>query len=265
MQRAPVSVAQAALWGDPGFPQQAVRRGWHCQPALGRLAAPVAPGLSPRAAFEGHVPAPGLPAESGQSGGQFQGRPSEVWSQWQSQHHGQQSGEQHAHQPAGQTEVFQVRGRAPSSLPTSAPAPLGVRPSPAQDACTSRPCTVWATPGPPSASADWTQRHSWPSLLGVCLAPLWPKKCPLGAPDGGSSPPAPPRPSAWARSPLQGKGETGNTCGDSRLTGPKAPSRGPPPPPAPAPPHQRRQHSSPRPKTQMSLRASRVAVSFQIS
>ncbi|XP_024905886.1 aryl hydrocarbon receptor nuclear translocator 2 isoform X7 [Pteropus alecto] len=46
-------------------------------------------------------------AESGQSSGQFQGRPSEVWSQWQSQHHGQQSGEQHAHQQPGQTEVFQ--------------------------------------------------------------------------------------------------------------------------------------------------------------
>ncbi|XP_047592183.1 aryl hydrocarbon receptor nuclear translocator 2 isoform X1 [Lutra lutra] len=46
-------------------------------------------------------------AESGQSSGQFQGRPSEVWSQWQSQHHGQQSGEQHPHQQPGQTEVFQ--------------------------------------------------------------------------------------------------------------------------------------------------------------
>ncbi|EGW14154.1 Aryl hydrocarbon receptor nuclear translocator 2 [Cricetulus griseus] len=46
-------------------------------------------------------------SESGQSGGQFQGRPSEVWSQWQSQHHGQQSGEQHSHQQPGQTEVFQ--------------------------------------------------------------------------------------------------------------------------------------------------------------
>ncbi|GAB1292299.1 Aryl hydrocarbon receptor nuclear translocator 2 [Apodemus speciosus] len=49
----------------------------------------------------------GLATESGQSGGQFQGRPSEVWSQWQSQHHGQQSGEQHSHQQPGQTEVFQ--------------------------------------------------------------------------------------------------------------------------------------------------------------
>lgn len=48
----------------------------------------------------------GLSAESGQSSGQFQGRPSEVWSQWQSQHHGQQSGE-HSHQQPGQTEVFQ--------------------------------------------------------------------------------------------------------------------------------------------------------------
>ncbi|KAG8516421.1 Aryl hydrocarbon receptor nuclear translocator 2, partial [Galemys pyrenaicus] len=46
-------------------------------------------------------------AESGQSSGQFQGRPSEVWSQWQSQHHGQQSGDQHPHPQPGQTEVFQ--------------------------------------------------------------------------------------------------------------------------------------------------------------
>ena len=56
-----------------------------------------------------------LSAESGQSSGQFQGRPSEVWSQWQSQHHGQQSGEQHSHQQPGQTEVFQVNQRAPPS------------------------------------------------------------------------------------------------------------------------------------------------------
>ncbi|XP_058854899.1 aryl hydrocarbon receptor nuclear translocator 2-like isoform X1 [Acipenser ruthenus] len=46
-------------------------------------------------------------AEGGQSGGQFQGRPSEVWSQWQSQHHNQQGNEQHAHQQPSQTEVFQ--------------------------------------------------------------------------------------------------------------------------------------------------------------
>ncbi|MGH0162269.1 UNVERIFIED_CONTAM: hypothetical protein FKN15_042612 [Acipenser sinensis] len=45
--------------------------------------------------------------EGGQSGGQFQGRPSEVWSQWQSQHHNQQGSEQHAHQQPSQTEVFQ--------------------------------------------------------------------------------------------------------------------------------------------------------------
>lgn len=56
-----------------------------------------------------------LSAESGQSSGQFQGRPSEVWSQWQSQHHGQQSGEPHSHQQPGQTEVFQVNQRAPPS------------------------------------------------------------------------------------------------------------------------------------------------------
>ncbi|XP_032247947.1 aryl hydrocarbon receptor nuclear translocator 2 isoform X2 [Phoca vitulina] len=47
-------------------------------------------------------------AESGQSSGQFPGRPSEVWSQWQNQHHGPQSAEQHSHQPSGQAEVFQV-------------------------------------------------------------------------------------------------------------------------------------------------------------
>ncbi|XP_054997847.1 aryl hydrocarbon receptor nuclear translocator 2 isoform X2 [Sorex araneus] len=46
-------------------------------------------------------------ADSGQSSGQFPGRPSEVWSQWQSQHHGQQSSEQHPHPQPGQTEVFQ--------------------------------------------------------------------------------------------------------------------------------------------------------------
>lgn len=62
------------------------------------------------------VLSPGLSAESGQSSGQFQGRPSEVWSQWQSQHHGQQSGEQHAHQQPGQTEVFQVNA-APAAFP----------------------------------------------------------------------------------------------------------------------------------------------------
>ncbi|XP_077569600.1 aryl hydrocarbon receptor nuclear translocator 2 isoform X1 [Stigmatopora nigra] len=45
--------------------------------------------------------------ESSQSGGQFQGRPSEVWSQWQNQHHSQQAGEQHTHSNPSQTEVFQ--------------------------------------------------------------------------------------------------------------------------------------------------------------
>lgn len=58
------------------------------------------------------------PAEGGQSSGQFQGRPSEVWSQWQSQHHNQQSGDQHSHPQPSQTEVFQVRrvqwARSPS-------------------------------------------------------------------------------------------------------------------------------------------------------
>eukprot|EP00063_Salmo_salar_P056965 XP_014031800.1 PREDICTED: aryl hydrocarbon receptor nuclear translocator 2-like [Salmo salar] len=46
--------------------------------------------------------------EGSQSGGQFQGRPSEVWSQWQNQHHGQQGGEPHSHPNPSQTEVFQV-------------------------------------------------------------------------------------------------------------------------------------------------------------
>uniref|UniRef100_A0A672ZQH9 Aryl hydrocarbon receptor nuclear translocator 2 n=1 Tax=Sphaeramia orbicularis TaxID=375764 RepID=A0A672ZQH9_9TELE len=41
-----------------------------------------------------------------QSGAQFQGRPSEVWSQWQNQHHNQNTGEQHTHQNPSQTEVF---------------------------------------------------------------------------------------------------------------------------------------------------------------
>uniref|UniRef100_A0A673ZZ35 Aryl hydrocarbon receptor nuclear translocator 2 n=1 Tax=Salmo trutta TaxID=8032 RepID=A0A673ZZ35_SALTR len=45
--------------------------------------------------------------EGSQSGGQFQGRPSEVWSQWQNQHHGQQGGEPHSHPNPSQTEVFQ--------------------------------------------------------------------------------------------------------------------------------------------------------------
>ena len=63
----------------------------------------------------------GLSAESGQSSGQFPGRPSEVWSQWQSQHHGQQSSEQHAHQQPGQSEVFQVSAAATafSKVPVS--------------------------------------------------------------------------------------------------------------------------------------------------
>uniref|UniRef100_A0A6Q2ZIY2 Aryl hydrocarbon receptor nuclear translocator 2 n=1 Tax=Esox lucius TaxID=8010 RepID=A0A6Q2ZIY2_ESOLU len=45
--------------------------------------------------------------EASQSGGQFQGRPSEVWSQWQNQHHGQQGAEPHSHSNPSQTEVFQ--------------------------------------------------------------------------------------------------------------------------------------------------------------
>lgn len=71
-----------------------------------------------------------LSAESGQGSGQFQGRPSEVWSQWQSQHHGQQSGEQQSHQQPGQTEVFQVNQRAPPSRRyrrlSLLPVPLGL-------------------------------------------------------------------------------------------------------------------------------------------
>ncbi|XP_072320867.1 aryl hydrocarbon receptor nuclear translocator 2 isoform X2 [Eucyclogobius newberryi] len=45
--------------------------------------------------------------EGSQSGAQFQGRPSEVWSQWQNQHHTQQSGETHTHSTPSQSEVFQ--------------------------------------------------------------------------------------------------------------------------------------------------------------
>lgn len=51
---------------------------------------------------------PDVSGESSQSGAQFQGRPSEVWSQWQNQHHSQQAGEQHTHPNPSQTEVFQV-------------------------------------------------------------------------------------------------------------------------------------------------------------
>lgn len=69
----------------------------------------------PQLAAEGRVLYVALSAESGQSSGQFQGRPSEVWSQWQSQHHGQQSGEQHSHQQPGQTEVFQVNPASTTS------------------------------------------------------------------------------------------------------------------------------------------------------
>ncbi|XP_069796311.1 aryl hydrocarbon receptor nuclear translocator-like isoform X4 [Narcine bancroftii] len=50
------------------------------------------------------------PFESGQTGTQFQNRPTEgasVWSQWQGQHHPQTSAEQHPHQPQSQPEVFQ--------------------------------------------------------------------------------------------------------------------------------------------------------------
>ncbi|XP_016307793.1 aryl hydrocarbon receptor nuclear translocator 2-like [Sinocyclocheilus anshuiensis] len=52
---------------------------------------------------------PDVSGESSQSGGQFQGRPSEVWSQWQSQHHSQQGGDPHPHPhpQSSQTEVFQ--------------------------------------------------------------------------------------------------------------------------------------------------------------
>ncbi|KAL1007490.1 hypothetical protein UPYG_G00087500 [Umbra pygmaea] len=45
--------------------------------------------------------------EGSQTGGQFQGRPSEVWSQWQNQHHSQQGAEPHTHPNSSQTEVFQ--------------------------------------------------------------------------------------------------------------------------------------------------------------
>lgn len=58
-----------------------------------------------------HIPAcvsPDVSGESSQSGAQFQGRPSEVWSQWQNQHHSQPAGEQHTHPNPSQTEVFQV-------------------------------------------------------------------------------------------------------------------------------------------------------------
>uniref|UniRef100_A0A672P695 Aryl hydrocarbon receptor nuclear translocator 2-like n=1 Tax=Sinocyclocheilus grahami TaxID=75366 RepID=A0A672P695_SINGR len=58
--------------------------------------------------------------ESSQSGGQFQGRPSEVWSQWQSQHHSQQGGDPHPHPhpQSSQTEVFQVNSLSYTSIST---------------------------------------------------------------------------------------------------------------------------------------------------
>uniref|UniRef100_A0A8C2ZRK5 Aryl hydrocarbon receptor nuclear translocator 2 n=1 Tax=Cyclopterus lumpus TaxID=8103 RepID=A0A8C2ZRK5_CYCLU len=59
-----------------------------------------------RPPFSGQVT--DVSGESSQSGAQFQGRPSEVWSQWQNQHHSQQAGEQHTHPNSSQTEVFQV-------------------------------------------------------------------------------------------------------------------------------------------------------------
>uniref|UniRef100_A0A8C2ZSS7 Aryl hydrocarbon receptor nuclear translocator 2 n=1 Tax=Cyclopterus lumpus TaxID=8103 RepID=A0A8C2ZSS7_CYCLU len=58
-----------------------------------------------RPPFSGQVT--DVSGESSQSGAQFQGRPSEVWSQWQNQHHSQQAGEQHTHPNSSQTEVFQ--------------------------------------------------------------------------------------------------------------------------------------------------------------
>uniref|UniRef100_A0A8C9VH34 Aryl hydrocarbon receptor nuclear translocator 2 n=1 Tax=Scleropages formosus TaxID=113540 RepID=A0A8C9VH34_SCLFO len=47
-------------------------------------------------------------AESSQDGTQFPGRTSEVWSQWQGQHHDQQGGGQHTHPQPSQAEDFQV-------------------------------------------------------------------------------------------------------------------------------------------------------------
>uniref|UniRef100_A0A8C9W0X0 Aryl hydrocarbon receptor nuclear translocator 2 n=1 Tax=Scleropages formosus TaxID=113540 RepID=A0A8C9W0X0_SCLFO len=46
-------------------------------------------------------------AESSQDGTQFPGRTSEVWSQWQGQHHDQQGGGQHTHPQPSQAEDFQ--------------------------------------------------------------------------------------------------------------------------------------------------------------
>uniref|UniRef100_A0A8C9RXM3 Aryl hydrocarbon receptor nuclear translocator 2 n=1 Tax=Scleropages formosus TaxID=113540 RepID=A0A8C9RXM3_SCLFO len=46
-------------------------------------------------------------SESSQDGTQFPGRTSEVWSQWQGQHHDQQGGGQHTHPQPSQAEDFQ--------------------------------------------------------------------------------------------------------------------------------------------------------------
>lgn len=63
-----------------------------------------------------------MSGESSQSGTQFQGRPSEVWSQWQNQHHSQPTGEQHTHPNPSQTEVFQVTADSPSMSVSLSPA-----------------------------------------------------------------------------------------------------------------------------------------------
>lgn len=69
-----------------------------------------------------NILSPDVSGESSQSGTQFQGRPSEVWSQWQNQHHSQPTGEQHTHPNPSQTEVFQVTAdiRSMSVSPSAA-------------------------------------------------------------------------------------------------------------------------------------------------
>uniref|UniRef100_A0A671SPZ3 Aryl hydrocarbon receptor nuclear translocator 2 n=1 Tax=Sinocyclocheilus anshuiensis TaxID=1608454 RepID=A0A671SPZ3_9TELE len=73
-------------------------------PALG-VKSPRAPLCHPA-----NHPPTSSPAPATKDSGQFQGRPSEVWSQWQSQHHSQQGGDPHPHPhpQSSQTEVFQV-------------------------------------------------------------------------------------------------------------------------------------------------------------
>lgn len=99
--------------------------------------------------FSDFCPFSPWPAEGGQSSSQFQGRPSEVWSQWQSQHHNQQSGDQHSHPQPSQTEVFQVRGVQRAQSPSDNFSLLS-----------------WRT----VALHDWGASRAWSNYFQLCVA-----------------------------------------------------------------------------------------------